>query len=396
MATLKAFINSAAPGFIFEVNAAVSSVEVRGDGWIDLGKFLTGTTAKASIRFYKNSTATGAVYSKDTTASTISLRGDGYMDLGSFTIPADVVVPPPATGVPGPAGPMGPPGPTGATGPQGPAGPAGPAGPMGPQGPAGSGTAPASDFTAAVQAAWTNDRTLFWTGGDVTLSAPITLTATMNKFSFGLFMNGSKITCAFNDATKAAINVIIPATSGNVYVRNWSFDRFQVVGSSPFLGALYFECHTNSSAIYAGKISDVRAENHTGHAIVVSGSVFEFIMVNIGSTQGLGGFRAIERGVHASDPTGTDSDRGLPSAMYLYSPNFRDFHGNAVELASSPSRAKSRREAAAPFICRAMTSPATARAPSHSAYRPVPRLSSASICHNRSCACAKPSPANAS
>lgn len=201
---------------------------------------------------------------------------------------------------------------------------------------------PSTDFVASVQASWTGDYVLNWLGGDVVITAPINLIASVSKFSWGLRMNGAKITSNFNNAAKYAINILVPldaagVTLPNINVRGWSISDVSFRGASPYAGGVYMESHTNSSWIYKWRIANIDTEGHSDYGVKASGSVFEFLVDNPSSSGGLGLFIAVERGKNASDPTGADSDRGLPSAMVMRNVRPRDFQGHAIALASSTS-----------------------------------------------------------
>lgn len=193
---------------------------------------------------------------------------------------------------------------------------------------------PTGTFARAVSDAFNADKELNWLGGDTTLAAPIMLSTTVGKTSFGIRGNGAKINCAFNDPTKKAINLIIPSTAHGVAFRNWNITDMHF-GGSGFAGAIGAQCWTNQSWIYAFKVNNISCDGHAEHAIHYSGSVFECDTSDIISSGGLGLFRATERGVLASDPTASDGDRGLPSAMTGSNWRCRDFNGDGALLESS-------------------------------------------------------------
>lgn len=203
-----------------------------------------------------------------------------------------------------------------------------------PSGGGGTGGAGGSqDFATAVADAWTNDRVLNWEYGDVTLVSPIVLQASTGKFGFGIRGNGAKITCAFSDATKYAISIEVPIVSGavvqNVNVRNFTIADINFRGSSAFAGALEFRCFSNGSWINSFLLENLTCENHSGRAYSFKGSIFEFILDKCKSTGGVGAVWIEKRGLNG---TAGEGDQGLPSAMEMYSPNFRDGSGNSIEL----------------------------------------------------------------
>ena len=211
------------------------------------------------------------------------------------------------------------------------------------------------DFTTAVQAAFAGDYTLDWRGGNVTLTAPIVLVASAWKFAFGIRMNGAKITAAFNDATKYAITVRIKIVNGAV-VQNIGLRNFQLMdcafnGTSDFAGAIKMECLSNGSWICSFLIQNVSCENHTGRAFALIGSVFECWFVNCRTTGGVGAMDIVCRGMvdghigagssannwnpNANNPAVADHDKGLPSALYVIQPNFRDASGTSIVMSST-------------------------------------------------------------
>jgi hypothetical protein len=232
------------------------------------------------------------------------------------------------TGLTGPTGPQGPRGNTGNTGLTGPQGPQGNTGPQGPMGPSGNG-ATSLTFTQQVQAAFDGDYTLDlqW-DGPITLNTPIVLEVTEWKFAFGIRFNGATIISNFNDATKAPITVMMPVVNGavvqNVGIRNFTYTDGHFQGASAFSGALRLECRTNGSWIGLGLIDNITCDGHSDYAIQAIGSVFEGSVQNMTTTNGRGALHARCCGLVEPDPTGSDNDKGLPSAMYIINPDFRD------------------------------------------------------------------------
>lgn len=190
--------------------------------------------------------------------------------------------------------------------------------------------APTGKFATDLLAAFNAGTTLDW-HGDITLDAPIVLKSSGNVIGFGLRANGAKITCNFASGGYA-IHLLITDAGHNI--RQFRLQDFTVTGSGHD-GAIKMECNRNDSWIYSGEIVNVKCENHSKHAIYACGSVFEFDCTSIGSTGGLGLFRATERGAKESDPSGTDTNRGLPSAITGSDWRPRDFNGDAILLDSS-------------------------------------------------------------
>jgi hypothetical protein len=189
------------------------------------------------------------------------------------------------------------------------------------------------DFATAVADAWENDRVLNWLGGNVTLTEPIVLQATTHRLNFGIRGNGAKITCAFSDATKSAITVEVPVVGGAVLqginVRNFSISNLNFRGTSPFRGGIELRCYSNGSWINSFVLSDLTCENHSEYAYRFTGSVFEWTGERLKSTGGVGGARIEARGLNG---TSGEGDAGLPSAMKLIDPNFRDGSGTGIVL----------------------------------------------------------------
>ncbi len=222
---------------------------------------------------------------------------------------------------------------------QGPVGPAGPPGANGATGPAGAngssnGSFSQGDFVTAVHTAFNNDTVLNWLGGNVTLNAPIVLEVTTTwKTGFGLRLNGAKIVCNFNDATKWAITVKMQQIGNNVVqnvgIRNMQITDGHFFGLNDFAGAIRYECLTNGSWIGLGLIDNITCDGHSDKAFAIVGSVFEGVLNNLTTTNGTGALWIERRG-----PTGSasDTDMGLPSAIYLQNPDFRDATGDAIVL----------------------------------------------------------------
>jgi len=187
-------------------------------------------------------------------------------------------------------------------------------------------------FADALKAAFTSGSVLNWTDGPVTLDGPIVLRSQGNIIGFGLRGNGMKIRCNFPGGGGFPIHLLIDDAGHNI--RQFRLQDFTVEGSG-HEGAIKMECNRNDSWIYSGEINNVKCEGHSKHAVYACGSVFEFDCTSIGSEGGLGLFRATERGAKASDPEGTDGNRGLPSAMTGSDWRPRDFHGDAILLDSS-------------------------------------------------------------
>jgi hypothetical protein len=196
-----------------------------------------------------------------------------------------------------------------------------------------------TQFASYVQAAFAGDYVLNWTGGNVTLTAPIELSITQWKFAFGVRLNGANVTSNFNDATKAAVHISMPVVNGavvqNVGMRNFTFCDGHFGGTTPFYGAIRMECRTNHSWIGLGLLDNLTCDGHSGYAVELLGSVFEGGVQNVTTSNGTGAFHARSCGLVDPDPNATDGDKGLPSALYIINPDFRDATGDAVLLDSA-------------------------------------------------------------
>jgi len=197
----------------------------------------------------------------------------------------------------------------------------------------GSITGGIASFEDAVQDAWDNDRALNWTNGNVTLTSPIVLQATESKFGFGIRGNGARIFCDFDDENEYAITMEVPIVTGDVLqgiaVRNWEIADLKFQGVSAFAGALQVRCLSNGSWFYSFLLRDLSCDAHSGYAYWWNGSVFECIGERCKSSGGMGGFKIERAGKTGLD---TDPDMGLPSAMQLLSPNFRDGSEHGIFL----------------------------------------------------------------
>lgn len=225
------------------------------------------------------------------------------------------------------------PGDKGPAGDKGPDGDKGPVGDRGPAGDAGIGGVVQGDFTAAVQAAFAADRVLNWSGADATLTAPIVLDVTQWKFGFGIRLNGAQV---INMGDGPALHIRVPVVNGAV-VRNVGMRNF-VLSDGHFFGgygALRMECRSNGSWLGLGNISTISCDAHTGYAVELLGSVFEGEVSRVTTTNGLGAFHARTCGLVDPDPNATDGDKGLPSALYITMPDFRDGTSDAVLLSSA-------------------------------------------------------------
>ena len=130
-----------------------------------------------------------------------------------------------------------------------------------------------SDFATALQAEWAAGRILDWTWGDVTLYAPIVLSASSNRSRGGFDMHGASIHVAFNDPTKDAITVQVLAQGYDFrYLR---LKNFQLWGEGQCRDGVVISCRTNSSWIYNALIQDVSIEGAGRDGLVLDGSVFE-------------------------------------------------------------------------------------------------------------------------
>lgn len=219
---------------------------------------------------------------------------------------------------------------------------------------------PAPDFETELRAAFAANRFLNWLGGDITLTAPIVLEAVTNKSAFGVNFNGVKVIANFNNAAEYAISVVVPiiteadGTRHAKYGIVWRGLRFMNAsfrGLSPYAGAIRKECLTNQSWIYSWVIRDINVEGHTDAAFLDKGSVFEGWYFSCATTGGKGAHKFMTHGIvdgvietpgygnnwdaNGNNPARFDNDKGLPSALYIIDPNYRDCTGHAIEMAAS-------------------------------------------------------------
>lgn len=198
------------------------------------------------------------------------------------------------------------------------------------------GSATGAEFQAAIEAAWAADKVLNWQSGDVTITSPIILEVTdTSKFGFGIRLNGARVTCNFANAAAWALTIRMHHNEDGSIVQDQSLRAFQLiegafVGSSAYAGALKLECLTNGSWIYSFLIRDINVSGHSEHAFAFVGSVFEFVLDRLTTANGKGALFIEMRGTGVNGTT----DMGLPSAMYCYSPNFRDFDDDAILMTS--------------------------------------------------------------
>lgn len=261
----------------------------------------------------------------------------------TFTV-ADPAAAPPAGTEPGPKGDKGDQGEQGIQGLQGIPGINGTNGTDGTPGlkgdqgiqgvPGSTGTVVAqTDFPTAVAAAFAADSVLDWRGGDIDLAAGVALEVTQWRVAFGIRFNGAKIV---NASADPAVTIRVPVVNGavikNVGMRNFTMTDGHFSGG---YGALRLECRTNGSWLGLGEVMNNSCEGHSGYAVELLGSVFEGEAGRMTTTNGQGAFHARTCGMVDPDPSGTDGDKGLPSALYITMPDFRDASGDSVVLSAA-------------------------------------------------------------
>jgi len=132
-----------------------------------------------------------------------------------------------------------------------------------------------ADFEAALRSKFSTGDVLNWTGGNVRLKRPILIDVTSSMAGPGVDLNGAKVIADFNDATKRAITIRIPAANKNVDLRGMKFFNGSIIAESPALDALGFVCLTNASWIYSWKLINLDIERFARDGLFFDGSVFE-------------------------------------------------------------------------------------------------------------------------
>lgn len=196
--------------------------------------------------------------------------------------------------------------------------------------PSGPGATTQTVFESALRAAISAGQELNWMNGNVRITAPIVIEFTAWQNGGGLNMNGAKLICDFNDATKYALTFLIQSSTHSVgwqggTIRNIFFDC-----SSPACGAIKYQCRTNQSWIYAFRHQNLNLNNFSGAGLFYEGSVFEFFCDDINGQNNLNLFRFRNAGPIEGAGADTDTDVGIVSAVYLRGGTWRDSHATAL------------------------------------------------------------------
>lgn len=213
--------------------------------------------------------------------------------------------------------------------------------------PTGTGSTSQTVFEAALRAAYAGDTVLNWLNGDVTLTAPIQIDVLASKGGLGLHMNGSRILCDFNDATKWGITYRIPPPAEIGYA------GIAVIGPvlkdvfffaiSPAAGAFKLEALTNQSWIGGFFFDNIRVTGFQGTgpsglfggALMFLGSVFEGHLANVVGSQNLHTFHFRNSGTTLDDGGYVDTDVGIVSAIWINGGTLRDGPGPQVMVTAS-------------------------------------------------------------
>ena len=133
----------------------------------------------------------------------------------------------------------------------------------------------AAGFEDALRAKFAAGDVLDWRGGNVRLRRPIVIEVTSNMLGPGLDLNGAKLIADFNDASKRAITIRIPARARNVALRGMKIMNGTIVAASLAQDAIGLECHTNHSWLYSWKLMNLDIEHFQRDGLFFDGSVFE-------------------------------------------------------------------------------------------------------------------------
>jgi hypothetical protein len=132
-----------------------------------------------------------------------------------------------------------------------------------------------ADFEAALRAKFAAGSVLNWTGGDVRLKRPIAIDVTESLSTAGVDLNGAKVIADFNDASRSALTIRIPAERKNVAFRGLKIFNGSFMAASPAQDAVSLICLTNQSWIFSWKFINLDIEAFARDGLFFDGSVFE-------------------------------------------------------------------------------------------------------------------------
>jgi hypothetical protein len=132
-----------------------------------------------------------------------------------------------------------------------------------------------ADFEAALRAKFSTGDVLNWTGGNVRLKRPIVIDVTDSLTGAGVDLNGAKIIADFNDPSRSALTIRIPANHKKVAFRGLKIFDGSFIAQSPAQDAIDLVCLTNDSWIYSWKLMNLDIEGFARDGLFFDGSVFE-------------------------------------------------------------------------------------------------------------------------
>lgn len=213
--------------------------------------------------------------------------------------------------------------------------------------PTGTGSTSQTVFEAALRDAYAGDTVLNWLNGDVTITAPIQIDILATRGGLGLAMNGSRILCDFNDATKWAITYRIPPPGeigyAGIAVTGPNFQDITFFSTSPAAGAIKLEALTNQSWIGGFLYDNIKVVGFQGAgpgglfngALMFLGSVFEGHCENVVGIQNNHTFHYRNSGTTLDDTGYVDTDVGIVSAIWISGGTLRDGHGPQIMVSAS-------------------------------------------------------------
>jgi hypothetical protein len=187
-----------------------------------------------------------------------------------------------------------------------------------------------ADFEAALRAKFAAGDVLNWTGGNVRLKRPIVIDVTASLTGAGVDLNGARIIADFNDPSRSALAIRIPADRKKVSFRGLKIFNGAFAAHSPAQDAIDLTCLTNDSWIYSWKLMNLDIEGFSRDGLFFDGSVFEGDCHAVTcSDNGRNGM------TFRND--GPKDDMGIVSAIAIFGGQMRK-NGNAGIETQSPIR----------------------------------------------------------
>lgn len=191
----------------------------------------------------------------------------------------------------------------------------------GPGAPKAAASADPKDFEAALRLSFSAGDVLNWMGGNVRLKQPISIDVTDSLTTAGVDLNGAKVIADFNDPSRSALTIRIPANRKNVAFRGLKIFNGSFIAASPAQDAVDLICLTNQSWIFSWKLMNLDIEGFSRDGLFFSGSVFEGDCHAVTcSSNGRNGM------TFRND--GPMNDRGIVSAISIFGGQMRT-NGNA-------------------------------------------------------------------